>query len=110
MHVYSEIAVMVLVFMACWGGLALAKATQQREEAEGESLSRINPASSRMAATTLRSQVRRDVSQRFAARVGEQDRAFVCINGVDLGGYTSRRQPTVSAPRSTSRSGGDTAA
>lgn len=72
MHVYSEIAVMVLVFMACWGGLALAKASQQREEAEGESLSRINPASSRMAATTLRSQVRRDVHSRYAARVAER--------------------------------------
>lgn len=72
MNVYSEIAVMVLVFCACWGGLALAKAAHQREGAEGEALSRISPASSRMAATALRTQVRRDVSQRFRARLAER--------------------------------------
>lgn len=72
MNLPLEIAVMVLVFVACWGGLALAKASHQREEAEVEALGRINPASSRMAATTLRTQVRGDVSDRFARRLAER--------------------------------------
>lgn len=38
MHIYIELGVMLLAFMSAWMGLALAKASQQREESERASL------------------------------------------------------------------------
>lgn len=50
----------------------------------------ISPASSRMAATALRSRVRRDVRQRFGARLSEFGDSLASL--VDLGGNTHGRQ------------------
>lgn len=49
MNVLVEFGVLLLVLMACWGGLALAKASHQREEQEREALGYSDPAHPRRA-------------------------------------------------------------
>lgn len=92
--------VVVLGLMACWGGLALAKAAHQREEAEGESLYS-DPARPRVVSTSAhgaRPQRLRDQSSMARARASASDQAVIGA------------RPMWLADRQTHESGGDTAA